>query len=103
VGWKAWNKQKYKEPISDIATCSDESFVLLTLKHNYDRWMGKLMATLRAGTTETNATDSDDEEEKEEIFPANDLEGVVAPVGAMVTPWRHPTEEYDPPYNPPNE
>ena len=42
VGWKTWNKRKYKEPISDIATCSDKSFVLLTLENNYDRWMAEV-------------------------------------------------------------
>jgi hypothetical protein len=41
VGWKKWNKRKYKEPLSDIATCSDESFILLTLENNYERWLGE--------------------------------------------------------------
>ena len=41
VGWKAWKRKKYREPLSDIATCSGESFVLLTLENNYDRWMHK--------------------------------------------------------------
>jgi hypothetical protein len=171
VGWKVWNKKKYREPISDIATCSDESFVLLTLENNYDRWMAEvdwlvhnkdrettdqepktfpnsrftnsgrsqkngrskrlqgwaregyllfnalyqrvaddrlrranfeteIMMQLRKTTNETNS-DSEAEKEEEEIFPANDLEGVVAPVGTMVTPGRHGAT-YDP-YNPPNE
>jgi hypothetical protein len=171
VGWKAWNKKKYKEPISDIATCSDESFVLLTLENNYDRWIAEvdwlvnnkdkeaadrepkqfpdsrftnsgkskqngrskrlqgwaregyllfntlyqrvaddrlrranfeaeIMTQLRE-TTNANDSDSEEEEEEEEIFPANDLEGVVAPVGTMVNVGRR-AAEYDP-YNPPNE
>lgn len=41
VGWKQWNKKKYKEPIRDIATCSDERFILLTLENNYDRWLSE--------------------------------------------------------------
>ena len=61
----------------------------------------ELMAYLRAGTMETLSTDSEDDAEEEEIFPANDLEGVVAPVGAMVNHGQHDAE-YDP-YNPPNE
>jgi hypothetical protein len=43
VGSKAWNKKKHKEPLSDIATCSDESFVLLTLENNYARWMSEAL------------------------------------------------------------
>jgi hypothetical protein len=31
VGKKAWGKKKLKEALSDIVTCSDEAFVLLTL------------------------------------------------------------------------
>jgi hypothetical protein len=38
VGHKIWIKQCYKSTISAIATCSDETFVLLTLENNYDRW-----------------------------------------------------------------
>jgi hypothetical protein len=36
VGKKAWGKKKLKEALSDIVTCSDEAFVLLTLENNYD-------------------------------------------------------------------
>jgi hypothetical protein len=35
VGNKTWTKKKHKETLSDIATCSDETFVLLTLENNY--------------------------------------------------------------------
>ena len=38
VGSKNWNKRYLKEPLSDVATCSDETFVLLTLENNYQRW-----------------------------------------------------------------
>ena len=171
VGWKTWNKRKYKEPISDIASCSDESFVLLTLENNYDRWIAEvnwlvrnkdkeaaekepkhfpesrftnsgkskqngrskrlqgwaregyllfnnlyqrvaedrkrranfeaeIMTQLRATTNETNS-DSEEEAEEDEIFPANDLDGVVAPVGAMVNRSNHDAT-YDP-YDPHNE
>jgi hypothetical protein len=41
VGWKAWNKKKIKERLSEIATCSDESFLLLTLENNYSRWLAE--------------------------------------------------------------
>jgi hypothetical protein len=41
VGWKAWNKKKQKERLSEIATCSDETFMLLTLENNYARWMAE--------------------------------------------------------------
>jgi hypothetical protein len=39
VGYKKWIKSYYKEPMSSIATCSDEAFMLLTLDNNYARWM----------------------------------------------------------------
>lgn len=38
VGYKLWIKQCYKGTLSEFATCSDETFVLLTLENNYDRW-----------------------------------------------------------------
>ena len=41
VGCKKWNKRHLKEPLSGIATCSDEAFVLLTLDNNYHRWMAE--------------------------------------------------------------
>jgi hypothetical protein len=47
---------------------------------------------VQPGTTETSSTDSEEDAEEEEIFPANDLEGIVAPVGAMVTPGRRDAE-----------
>jgi hypothetical protein len=36
VGKKAWGKKTLKEALSDIVTCSDEAFVLLTLENNYN-------------------------------------------------------------------
>jgi hypothetical protein len=41
VGWKAWSKQRFKLPISAIATCSDEAFLVLTLENNYSRWISE--------------------------------------------------------------
>jgi hypothetical protein len=38
VGFKRWMRQYYKVLLSDIATCSDETFLLLTLENNYARW-----------------------------------------------------------------
>jgi hypothetical protein len=39
VGNTMWNRRYYKEALSDIATCSDEAFLLLTLENNYGRWL----------------------------------------------------------------
>jgi hypothetical protein len=39
VGNTLWNRRYYKESLSDIATCSDEAFLLLTLENNYMRWL----------------------------------------------------------------
>ena len=56
----------------------------------------ELMAQLRIGVSHV-ATDEEDEEEDEEIFPANDLVGVVAPGRTMVPGGKE--NVYDP-YNP---
>ena len=62
VGWKQWNKKQYKEPISDIVTCSDESFVLLTLENNYERWLGEARWLARN-------KDKEPEEQEPKDFP----------------------------------
>jgi hypothetical protein len=41
VGKKKWGKQCLKEPLSDIVTCSDETFVLLVLDNNYVRLLAE--------------------------------------------------------------
>jgi hypothetical protein len=41
VGKKAWGKKKLKEALSDIVTCSNEAFVLLTLENNDNQWMAE--------------------------------------------------------------
>jgi hypothetical protein len=38
VGSKPWARRHHRESLSDVVTESDESFVLLTLENNYDRW-----------------------------------------------------------------
>lgn len=47
VGSKAWNKKKCKERFSEVATCSDEAFLLLTLENNYQRWLSEAAWTRR--------------------------------------------------------
>ena len=37
--WKAKRREKTIKKISDIATISDEAFVMLTLENNWDRWI----------------------------------------------------------------
>ena len=39
VGCITWNRRCYKEELSQVATESDESFLILTLENNFDRWM----------------------------------------------------------------
>jgi hypothetical protein len=41
VGSKTWNKKKTKELIGNVATCSGETFVLLSLENNFEWWLGK--------------------------------------------------------------
>jgi hypothetical protein len=38
---KAWNKKKNKELVGEVATCSDEAFVLLSLENNFERWVSE--------------------------------------------------------------
>lgn len=38
VGYMVWSRSYYKRPLAEIATCSDESFLLLTIENNYERW-----------------------------------------------------------------
>jgi hypothetical protein len=47
VGSKTWNKRRSKERVSDIATCSDEAFLLLTVENNYSRWLAEAAWTAR--------------------------------------------------------
>jgi hypothetical protein len=42
VSCSVWKKRYFKEPLSEIATESDESFLILTLENNFDRWMHEL-------------------------------------------------------------
>ena len=39
VGFKNWKRLMRTQKISQMATCSDESFLLLILENNYDRWV----------------------------------------------------------------
>jgi hypothetical protein len=41
VGSTIWSRRYFKELLSDIATESDESFMLLTIENNYTRWMAE--------------------------------------------------------------
>ena len=39
VGKKKWRQWNLKTPVSEIAICSDEAFVLLVLENKYSRWV----------------------------------------------------------------
>jgi hypothetical protein len=39
VGCTKWSRRYYKENISSLATVSDESFLILTIENNYNRWV----------------------------------------------------------------
>ena len=39
VGFKHWNRFYRTQKLSKLATCSDESFLLLVLENNYERWV----------------------------------------------------------------
>jgi hypothetical protein len=43
VGNSAWSYRHFKEPLSDIATESDESFLILTIENNFARWMSEIV------------------------------------------------------------
>jgi hypothetical protein len=57
VGNTQWNKRYYKEPLSDVATESDEAFLVLTIENNYDRWMAEVKDLM-----ETNREQDDEED-----------------------------------------
>ena len=39
VGFKHWGRFYRTQQLSSLATCSDESFLLLVLENNYERWV----------------------------------------------------------------
>ena len=39
VGFKNWKRLERTQKLSQIATCSDEGFLLLILENSYDRWV----------------------------------------------------------------
>ena len=64
VGFQKWNKRYLKEPLLDAATCSDETFVLLTLENNYQCWKDK------AAWWRENKDKGIDEQSKNEFAPS---------------------------------
>jgi hypothetical protein len=67
VGNSVWNKRFYRELLSEFSTDSDESFVVLTLENNYQRWVDE--AAYR--TENPNDDDKEDDETwKENLAPA---------------------------------
>jgi hypothetical protein len=66
VGCATWNMRYYKERLSDVATDSDESFLVLTIENNYHRWMDEA----RHWATSTVAFDDADDSWKENISEA---------------------------------
>jgi hypothetical protein len=60
VGFTIWQRRCFKELLSEFATDSDETFLVLTVENNYQRWMDE--ARYRTGTTLGRAkSDSDDD------------------------------------------
>lgn len=45
VGCNKFGRRYYKESLSEVATESDEGFVILTLENNYQRWMDEYNLT----------------------------------------------------------
>ncbi len=161
VGCTKWSRSHYKDSLSEIATDSDECFLLLIVENNYARWIeeakmdeddsrDKLPATLytsgggtrgvggasskrflgwtkegykcfnalhtmvkndrmqRVGfeirlkerLEEDNANrnrgvESSDEDEEEEIVPANDFVGVRQPVAPIMASREQPDQDSD--------
>jgi hypothetical protein len=69
VGSVVWNKRFYKDVVSNIATVSDESFLLLVLENNYARWMEEADYKVHPKVA-APGDDSEDETWKENIAPA---------------------------------
>jgi hypothetical protein len=65
VGQKIWNKRYFKELLSAFSTVSDESFLVLTIENNYERWVDEANYLL------TDAMDGEEDENwKENLAPA---------------------------------
>jgi hypothetical protein len=67
VGSSIWNRRYYKEILSEFATVSDESFVVLTIENNYERWVDE--AKHRVKRIEEDY-DEEDETWREGLAPA---------------------------------
>jgi hypothetical protein len=59
VGNAQWNKRYYREPLSDVATGSDEAFLLIIVENNYERWMAEVREMME------DKKSTEDEEEKD--------------------------------------
>jgi hypothetical protein len=73
VGCSIWNRRYYKELLSEVATDSDESFVVLTIENNYQRWLDEARhhTGIIVGSANPAAeADVDDDAWKENLPPA---------------------------------
>jgi hypothetical protein len=69
VGRNTWRKRYYKEVLSDIATVSDESFLLLVIENNFKRWMEEVEHRAKVAVI-TEDNESEDETWKDTIASA---------------------------------
>ena len=67
VGSSVWNKCSFRELVSDFATDSDKSFLILTIENNYQRWVDEAQHRVKPTTEDS---DDDDESWKENLAPA---------------------------------
>ena len=62
VGYKVWNRRCFKELLSDFSTDSDESFLVLVVENNYQRWMEEARHTTGTVVVQTKEDNEDGED-----------------------------------------
>jgi hypothetical protein len=72
VGSSVWNKRYFKEMLSDFVTISDETFLILTIENNYQRWVDEAKHRVKPPAQDDDDDDDDEDNEtwKENLAPA---------------------------------
>jgi hypothetical protein len=69
VGSSVWNKRYFKELVSEFATDSDESFLVVVIENNYKRWLEEAEHKVKHTIVDDN-DDDDDEAWREKLSKA---------------------------------
>jgi hypothetical protein len=75
VGYSKWQRRCFKEHMSEFTTDSDESFLVVVIENNYQRWLDEAQylannTSNQAKTTTKPANEDIEEQWKENLAPA---------------------------------